>query len=212
MVIGYDVNFNFNRSNFDVRLKVLKYDFNASNHRIQADTKLLNNSDYKCEIPCIGIPVLKDSSNSSIVVGHHFFNDKENKKIGSYTFSYCPKENHYVNLPDFTFCALIISNHPRSGILSFKRSNTISMIRNFFVKPKPKYISLCSTGEDHCGPVFLKQKVHEIRKKYMEINDDTCDKTNCLCKNKKLKELKDLEKDLKFAYFAPKNKLDIIMI
>src|SRR5204863_8789084 len=107
MVVGYDVNFNFNRSNFDVRLKVLKYDFSASNDRIQADTKLLNNSDYKCEIPCIGNPVLKDSSNSSIVVGHHFFNDKENKKIGSYTFSYCPKENHYVNLPDFTFCALI---------------------------------------------------------------------------------------------------------
>ncbi|RIA86849.1 hypothetical protein C1645_828628, partial [Glomus cerebriforme] len=140
MVIGYDLNFNFNYSDFNVKLKVLKNVFNTSNYQASKSLDL----EYDPLVLCFGIPVLNklDPSNNSLVIGHHFFNDKENRKIGPYLFSYCLEKKHHVNLPDFTFHTLIISNYPYSdnyGILSFKRSNKISNLLNFNLKPNPKF-------------------------------------------------------------------------
>jgi hypothetical protein len=77
MIIGYDINFNC--SDFNIQLEVQKDHFNASNCQ-----KLLD-LEYDSSVLCFGVPVLS-KLNSSLAIGHHFFNDKE--KIGVYTFSY----------------------------------------------------------------------------------------------------------------------------
>ena len=59
---------------------------------------------------------------------------RENNKIGSYTFSYCIRDNHYVNLPDFTFYTLIISKYPNSdgyGMSSFSGNKFKDKISSF---------------------------------------------------------------------------------
>uniref|UniRef100_U9SW67 MACPF domain-containing protein n=1 Tax=Rhizophagus irregularis (strain DAOM 181602 / DAOM 197198 / MUCL 43194) TaxID=747089 RepID=U9SW67_RHIID len=53
MIVGYDINFDFNHSDFNVKLKVLKNKFNVSNQ--QAITKELD-LEYDSSILCFGIP------------------------------------------------------------------------------------------------------------------------------------------------------------
>ncbi|PKC06030.1 hypothetical protein RhiirA5_378152 [Rhizophagus irregularis] len=88
MIVGYNTSFDFNHLDFDIELEVLKNDFNASNH--QAIAKPLDLK-YNPSVLCFGIPVLSklDTSNNSPVIGHYFFDDKENRKFGSYLFFYC---------------------------------------------------------------------------------------------------------------------------
>ncbi|PKY55869.1 hypothetical protein RhiirA4_475670 [Rhizophagus irregularis] len=183
MIVGYDINFDFNHSDLNVKLKILKNEFNVSNQ--QAITKQLGLEYYDSSILCFGIPVLSklDRSNNSLVIGHHFFNDRENKEIETYIFSYCSyclRKNHYVNLPNFTFYTLIVSNYPNSdnyGISPFQHI--------IYILQKNKY-----------GPIFLKQKTSEIKIKYINVNGDQDD---CICKCKKL------EDNLKYAFLDPKN-------
>ncbi|GBB98086.1 hypothetical protein RclHR1_31300001, partial [Rhizophagus clarus] len=157
--------------------------------------------EYDSSILCFGIPVLSklDDSNNSLVIGHHFFNDKENRKIGSYLFSYCLEKNNYVNLPNFTFYTLVISNHPNSGnygIPTFKHTNKIGKLFNLIkfnsLKSNPKFISLYSTGENECSPIFFKQKATEIKIKYINVN------CNQDCKGF-------TENNLKYAFLDPRN-------
>ncbi|RIA91145.1 hypothetical protein C1645_768268 [Glomus cerebriforme] len=181
MIIGYYTNFNFILRNFDVQLETFRNGFKSTkkqyNNKDFLDFKYNSTLD---KVSCLGIPILKElkSSNHSLVIGHHFFNDQKNNRIGSYVFSYCLKSKCYVDLPDFTLCTLVISNYhiPHAyGILPFKDNDIFNSLR-------PKYISLHSEGEDDCGPIFPKQKLNEIKIKYIG-------------KNKKLK-------DLKYAFFA----------
>jgi hypothetical protein len=190
MIIGYDVNFNFNISDSNIKLKILKNDINLSNH--QAIIKPLG-LDHDSSAFYFGIPVLNklDSSNNSLIIGHHFF--KENEIIGSYLFSYCLKKKHFVNLPNFTFYTLIISNCPNSdnyGILPVQHMSKMNKLLNFFksdsLRPSPKFISLYST-ENEYGPIFFKQKSSGIKVKYINAN-----------KNKRFKKLE-------YAFFDPKN-------
>ncbi|GBC08425.1 hypothetical protein RclHR1_00810017 [Rhizophagus clarus] len=197
MIIGYVTNFNFNQLDFNIQLKVQSDKFISSNCRKQY-VKYLLDFEYRKNFHCIGIPIIKDPPKDSFVIGHHFFNDQENRKIGSYIFSYCFEKRHYVNLPDFTFNTLVILSHPKSRMLHFKDRNK----KILFIKPKPKYISLCTNREDNCGPIFMKQKANIIKKIDIEVDDNCEIGDNCICKNKTLKEL---EKDLKFICFAPKN-------
>ncbi|RIA83526.1 hypothetical protein C1645_742990 [Glomus cerebriforme] len=202
MIVGYDINFNFNNSDFNIKLEVLKNNFNTSN--CQNIVKTLD-LEYDSSALCFGIPVLRklNTSNNSLVIGHHFFDDKVNRRIGSYMFSYCLEKNHYVNLPDFTFHTLIISNYSNSdnwGILPFQCSNKLSNLLNFFdftksnaLKSKPKFISLYSTGENYCSPIFLKQKMNGIKIKQLSIS---CIQDDCICKSKKLKD------NLKYAFLG----------
>ena len=171
----------------------------ASGH--QAVIKSLD-MEYNSSILCFGIPVLSklDSSNDSLVIGHHFFNDKKNRRIGSYMFSYCLENKHYANLPDFTFCTLIVSaDYPNSGILPFKFSKMRRNRRNISDVSAliPRYISLYSTEENNCGPIFLKQSINEIKIKYhIGIN---CDQSDCICK----KSLKKSKNNPKCVFLDP---------
>jgi hypothetical protein len=199
MIVGYNINFNFNHSDFNVKLEVLKNDFNSSNCQAIAETL---DMEYNPSVLCFGIPVISklDSSNNSLVIGHHFFNDKENRKIGTYLFSYCPKKNHYDNLPNFLFYTLVILNYPNSGISPFQHTNKIRKMLNFIkLNSKPKFISLYSSGENECGPIFLKQKTSEIKIKYINVD---CNQNNCICKSKNFMKLKN---NLKYGFLDPKN-------
>ncbi|CAB5395012.1 unnamed protein product [Rhizophagus irregularis] len=206
MVVGYDINFDFNHSDFNVKLKVLKDEFNISNQ--QAVIKQLD-LEYDSSVLCFGIPVLSklNSSNNSLVIGHHFINDRVNRKVGTYIFSYCLEKNHYVNLPKFTFYTLIISNYPNTdnyGISTLQQTSKIRKLLNFIKvnssKLTPKFISLYST-ENNYGPIFLKQKISEIEVKYINVNSLNCDQNDCICKSK---GIKGLENNLKYAFLDPK--------
>ncbi|CAB4378641.1 unnamed protein product [Rhizophagus irregularis] len=227
MIVGYHTDFNSIFTDSNIQLKVLESDFNASKQSM--DDKKFLEFEYNSlieKIPCLGIPVLSklDSSNESIVIGHHFFNVKENNKIGSYTFSYCFKHNHYVNLPDFTFYTLIISKYSNPddyGMSSFTKSNFNGKISSFSSKSfkakinkmikskssnsdslrqmKLKYVSLHTSGENNCGPIFLKQKSEKIKR--YTINISCGQASSCICKNKTLKKSK---KNLEYAFFTPK--------
>ncbi|CAB4427086.1 unnamed protein product [Rhizophagus irregularis] len=202
MVIGYDLNFDLSHSEFNIQLKVQNEYFKATGH--QTIIKSLDLEDNS-SVLCLGIPVLSklNSSNDSLVINHHFFNDQNNEKIGLYAFSYCLEKNHYVNLPDFTFTILIISSYPNSddyGILPIKNNNKIrnlinSIKHNPLKQQRPKFISLYSMGEN-CGLNFLKQKINQIKIKSIDTN---CDQEDCICKSKKKKS----EINLKYAFLNP---------
>ncbi|CAB4428347.1 unnamed protein product [Rhizophagus irregularis] len=207
MIVGYDINFDFNHSDFNVKLKVLKNEFNISNQ--QTVIKQLD-LEYGSSVLCFGIPVLSklNSSNNSLVIGHHFINDRENRKVETYIFSYCLEKNHYVNLPKFTFYTLIISKYPNTdnyGISTLQKTSKIRKLFNFIkfnsLKSTPRFISLHST-ENNYGPIFLKQKTSEIEAKYININSLNCEQNDCICKSK---GIKGLENNLKYAFLDPKD-------
>ncbi|CAB4418968.1 unnamed protein product [Rhizophagus irregularis] len=158
MIIGNNINFNFNSPDFNYQLKVNKDEFNESD----SQNKLL---DLKCSSSlCFGMPVLEElnDSNNFLTIGHHFFSYGNNKNIKSYIFSYSLKKKHYVNLPRFNFHTLIIPNHYNSndyGMSDFKSGL-------FSFKPDPskyplKYLSSYYIGQYIPYPGLLKQKHNE---------------------------------------------------
>ncbi|RGB41330.1 hypothetical protein C1646_663148 [Rhizophagus diaphanus] len=213
MIIGYDINFNFILSDFNIPLKVLEDQFEALTSTPSKDNKKILDIEHDSDILCFGIPVLNkfSSLNNSLVIGHHFFKVQEKNKIGRYTFSYSLNDNNNVNLPTFTFYTLIISNFPTSntfGTLPFKCNNKVEKFLNSALKQHnslkatelnflksncsplmPKYISLFSTGEDNCGQILLKQKLKEIKAKHFK----SCEKEDCICK----------KNDLECVFFDP---------
>ncbi|CAB4385686.1 unnamed protein product [Rhizophagus irregularis] len=213
MIIGYDINFNFILSDFNIQLKVLEDHFEALTSTLSKDNKKILDFEHDSGILCFGIPVLNkfSFSNNSLVIGHHFFKVQEKNKIGRYTFSYSLNDNNYVNLPTFSFYTLIISNFPTSnayGTLPFKCNNKVEKLFKSVLKQHnslkatelnslksnctplmPKYISLFSTGENNCGPILLKQKFNEIKAKYIK----SCEKEACICR----------KSDLECVFFDP---------
>ncbi|RGB37272.1 hypothetical protein C1646_666332 [Rhizophagus diaphanus] len=193
MVVGYDINFDFiNSADSDIHFKVIENKIKATKSMY---CKELFDDSFTEEHICLGIPVLRELKPSfdSLVIGHHFFNYQESNRIGTYTFSYCLKKNHYVELPEFTFHTLIISNYPDCNeykIIPFNCKNSILdkllpfNFKNSSQPVIPKYISLHSS-EDNCAPIFLKQKQNAIKIKYMKR--EVCENTTCICK----KTLKD---------------------
>jgi hypothetical protein len=184
-------------------VRILKNDFKATNHQDITEPLDLENNP---SVLCFGIPVLSklDSSNNSLVIGYHFFNDKKkNQKIGTYIFSYCLEKNHCVNLPNFTFYTLIISNYPNSdnyGISTFQHTSKIRKLFSFnFLKSSPKFFSLYTAGNNY-SPIFLKQKTNcKIKIKYVNVY---CNQNDCICKSRRFRKL---ENNLKYAFLDPKN-------
>ncbi len=132
-----------------------------------------------------------DSSNNSLVIGHHFFNAQEDDKIGACTFSYCLKNNNYVNLPNFTFYTLIILNYHVYNAHDMVPFDYSKLKKRPFIEINnnvtgsclnPKFISLYSTQKTNYGPIFLKQKSKKIKTKSIICEDKTC----FICKNKTL--------------------------
>ncbi|GBC04274.1 hypothetical protein RclHR1_00560001 [Rhizophagus clarus] len=207
MVVGYYTDdFNFILSDFNAQLKVLKSE-NISNNQTLINTELLNfqYDQYVSKVPpCLGIPVLTklDSSNSSLVIGHHFFNAQEENKIGAYMFTYCSKDNNYVKLPDFNFYTLIISdyyNHKTYKIIPFEHpimKKPYITLNNNVTYSSPKFISLYSTQKNNCGPMFLKQNCKKIKIKTLKC------KCKCDFKNKPLVTL---ENHVKCSLLDPYN-------
>ncbi|PKC62504.1 kinase-like protein [Rhizophagus irregularis] len=205
MIIGYDLNFNFDRPDFNIQIKVERHDYSASKNQTQK-YPLESDSTH-----CFGIPVLRklDDSNNSLVIGHQFYNfgNDENERTGLYTFSYCLKKNHFVYLPDFTFYTFVIMNYS-SNYTGMSSLNHTKFINKFLTKRdslKPKFISLYSTKENNCDPVLLKQKSNEldgIKIKYFKITN--CRNNDCICKNKISKD------NFKYAYFDPNQDKNLI--
>jgi hypothetical protein len=151
--------------------------------------------------PCLGSPVLTklDSSNNSLVVGYHFYNAQEKKKIGACTFSYCLKNNRYVNLPKFTFYALIISNYHVRNACDIINFNYSLLKKPYIVTQSclnPKFISLYSTQRTNYGPIFLKRQNKKIKTKIINCKNKNCD----ACKNKMLAISKNY---IKCVFFDP---------
>ncbi|CAI2167333.1 5856_t:CDS:1 [Funneliformis geosporum] len=202
MVIGYNTDLNF-LNDFNVQLKIIETNFSSSNDQTMIfDTGLEYNSN---NIPlCLGIPVLNklDSSNESLIIGHHFFNNQTKKEIGLCTFSYCLKNKRYVNLPNFTFYTLIISNYSNPnafGTIPFEHSLFKKPYINLYNQPdnlNTRYISLYSTKKSSV-PIFIKQDVKKISIKYINCNCKTCS----VCK--KDKKLKRSENSIECAFFNP---------
>jgi hypothetical protein len=188
MVVGFDIHFNHILSDTSVYLYKDEYKSESS--------CLFNSMNYKLEhelitgnIPFLGIPVLNrlDSSNNSLIIGHNFCNIQSDNKFRIDTFSYCVKNKCYDNLPDFSFCILIIVNN----------NNTLNSYKSFpfefdwwynpyiiFEEPNPKYISLYLTKDINYHPIFLNQKNKQITIEYVNCS---CNNTCFICKNKTLK-------------------------
>ncbi|RGB37268.1 hypothetical protein C1646_813466 [Rhizophagus diaphanus] len=177
MVVGYDINFDFINSDSNIHFEVIENKIEASKSmyckKLFDDSFTKEYKEYEEHI-CLGIPVLSElkPSHKFLVIGHHFSNYQENNRIGTYTFSYCLKKNHYVELPEFTFHTLIISNYHNFDEYEYPSNQAI-----------PKYTSLHSS-EDNWAPIFLKQKQDKVKIKYMNCKENTC---TCICK----KTLKD---------------------
>jgi hypothetical protein len=204
MIIGYCTDFSSILLDSDVQLRVVRNDF-ASNNRGMSDDVLLN-LEYDQSVRkfpvCLGIPVLSklDSSNDSLVIGHHFSDAQKENKIVVNVHSYCLKKNCYVDLPNFTFYTLIISRcdtNNASGIIPFDYSLLkkpyIDLNDNIAI---PKFISLYSIQSTNCGPIFLRQTSRKIKIKTIKCKDRTC----FICKNTSLKISRD---SIKCAFFDP---------
>ncbi|EXX70781.1 uncharacterized protein OCT59_019176 [Rhizophagus irregularis] len=183
MIIGFDIYFNHILSDTSVFLYKDEYKTKSS--------CLFDSMNYKLEyelitgnIPFLGIPILNrlDSSNNSIIIGHNFCNIQSNNKFRIDTFSYCVKNKRYVNLPDFSFCILIISNNTTQSF-PFEFGWWNKPYINFN-EPNPRYVSLYLTKDINYSPIFLNQKSKQITIEYVKCD---CDNTCSICKNKTLK-------------------------
>ncbi|CAB4436188.1 unnamed protein product [Rhizophagus irregularis] len=197
MVIGYCTDFNSILLSSNIKLKVLKNDFNTLSNQIMIGSELLDfeyDSYARKTFLCLGSPVLTklDTSNSSLVIGHHFFDAQEENKIGIRAFSYCLKRRCYVGLPEFTFYTLIIDNPTTSNTcrsLPFrfsilKQESFFDLKKDLSSHLNPKYISVLCLSKDNYKPFFLKQKIEQIKIKYVYCN---CGNTCVICKNETIK-------------------------
>ncbi|RIA98778.1 hypothetical protein C1645_800975 [Glomus cerebriforme] len=219
LIVGYDINFTFILSDFNIQLNVLENKFDAST--MTSSTNILD-FEHDSDILCFGIPVLGKFcfSNKSLVIGHHFFNVQEGNKIGTYAFSYSLKDKHYVNLPTFTLYILVISNFPTSGAYGKSHFNCTSKADNIKKAAKkaanqipellklakldskslnPRFISLYSKGKDDCSPIFPQQKFGEVRKRCIK-SIKSCKHDDCTCKNENMKKS---ENNLEYVFFDP---------
>ncbi|CAB4485959.1 hypothetical protein RhiirA5_402674 [Rhizophagus irregularis] len=186
MVVGYDTNLNFILPNIEV---IKKHCYPQDQCKFSS-MELSKNELITKNIPFFGIPVFEDWNylNKSLIIGYNFRNVNNELKIDM--FSYCTKENCYVNLPKFNFCTFII-NHPISNayrLLPFKfsilkKKPFVDLKNKFTPHLNPKYISSYLSKVNNYKPFFLKQKIDQIKLKYVDCN---CGKTCSVCKDKTL--------------------------
>jgi len=185
MIIGYDLNFKMIYSDLGDPLHVEKKDFAATSSMF-SDKTFDFDLDYNLPIiPCLGIPVLNklDKSARHIIMGHHFYDTKEENKAGVFTFSYDLKQNRYVNLPSFTFYMLTSDQSRNFRSLSFRKekfSNQYYVESNSSLKPK--YFSLY-ISERNYKPFFLHVKKERINVIHSIVC--SCGNTCRICQNKK---------------------------
>ncbi|CAB4426316.1 unnamed protein product [Rhizophagus irregularis] len=197
IVIGYDTDFNFILPD-TIGVELVKNVYNPQNpcefHTIPLQQEL--HSMLASCIPFFGIPIFSnlDSSNNSIIIGHKFHNTQSDNKYNVDVYSYCVKKKCYEILPQFTFCTLYISNYPTSSSsyasLPFKfkfkllkRNSPFIDLNTISCSINPKCVSLYLSKNNNYKPMFLNQKINQIKIKYLDCN---CKNTCFVCKNKTL--------------------------
>ncbi|CAB4426573.1 unnamed protein product [Rhizophagus irregularis] len=191
MIIGYDKDFNFILPD-TISVELIKNVYDPQNllefYSIPLKQKL--NSMVTNGIPFFGIPVLSnlDSSNKSIIIGHNFCNTLSSNDFNIDVYSYCLKKKRYDKLPHFVFCTIIISDYPTSNFYASLPFN-FKFLRNPFIdlntsNISPKCVSLYLSKNNNYNPIFLSQKINQIKIKYLNCK---CKRTCFVCKNKKVK-------------------------
>ncbi|EXX74762.1 uncharacterized protein OCT59_019245 [Rhizophagus irregularis] len=188
MISGYDTNFNFILPN-TIGVKLIKNDYDPQNpckfHSIPLQQKL--DLMLAKNIPFFGIPVLENLT-KSLIIGHNFRKVESEHKID--IFSYCLEKKCYVDLPKVTFCTLIISNYPDPNFYASRLFNSKLPSRKpsyIDLKPNsndPKYVSLYLSKNNDYNPIFLSQKINQIKIKYLDCK---CEGTCFVCRQKTLK-------------------------
>ncbi|PKB97004.1 hypothetical protein RhiirA5_433880, partial [Rhizophagus irregularis] len=99
---------------------------------------------------------------------------------------------HYVNLPKFTFCTIVILSNttPNNSYESFffkfnKWINPSTFVD--FKDPNPRFISLYLSKDDNYNPIFLNQRSKQISIEYIECNCSEINDTCFICNNKRSK-------------------------
>ncbi len=147
VIVGNYTDFNSIDYDSNIRLEVIKKYYNSIKPKL--NKSLLgfkaNSSDL-----FIGIPVLnddlKDLNQENSIIGHHFYTDKDDN-VGVFTFRYSLNQSRYINLPNFSFHALKISNVP---------FNTFDKKTSYEGIDHPNYFSLYSKDSNNHFPIFLK--------------------------------------------------------
>ncbi|GBC02705.1 hypothetical protein RclHR1_04770003 [Rhizophagus clarus] len=178
MIVGYDIDFNFIA---DQHVEVIKKWYNPRN-RMFDKIKLRAKSELNgTNLPFFGTSILSnlEESNDSLVIGHNFHDTQSDHELKIDIFSYCSRYNRYVNLPNFTFCALIILDPHVFNSLRFK----FRILKKPFINlnSQPKYVSFLHVPNIDHQPIFLKQKFKRITIEYVRCN---CGKSDCICRKK----------------------------
>ncbi|RIA88014.1 hypothetical protein C1645_877693 [Glomus cerebriforme] len=203
MVVGYDIDFNIILPNM-ISVDVIreKYDSQSKIEFDSIPSQRKFSSMMTNGIPFFGIPVLDnlDPSNNSIVIGHNFDNTNVN------VFSYCVKKKCYVKLPKFTFCTFIIPNCTSKSYrsLSFNSKIWKALRKNPFIgldtsSINPSCISLYLSKNNNFKPIFLIQRIKQVKIKYVDCN---CKKTCSICKDN-IVSLSKNENNVECIFFDP---------
>jgi hypothetical protein len=190
MVIGYDIDFNFMLPD-TIGVELIKNVCNPQHEFYSIPLEQKVNPMMASGIPFFGIPVLNklDSSNNSIIIGHNFSTRSKNK-LNVDLYSYCLKKKCYIKLPQFTFCTLIISSYPTSSNsykslpFNFRFFGNDPYIDLDSKSINPKCVSLYLSKKNDYRPIFLNQRINQIKIEYVHCN---CKKTCFVCKNKTAK-------------------------
>ncbi|GES72671.1 hypothetical protein GLOIN_2v1549518 [Rhizophagus clarus] len=167
MVIGYDIDFNFI---IDNHVEIIKKQYDPRNEKFDSIILQTKSELDGTNFPFFGISILnslEDSNVSSLVIGHNFHNVQSNNELKIDLFSYCSKDNCYFNLPNFTFCVLIILNPNAYKSFHF----TFKILKKPFINldSQPEYVSFLHLLNNY-QPIFLNQKIKRINIEYSIIH------------------------------------------
>ncbi|PKY18166.1 hypothetical protein RhiirB3_522549 [Rhizophagus irregularis] len=193
MIVGYDIEFDCISDNC-VEIVKERYLQDVQNPQNPQNTQNTQNTQNKkfhslilrtkndlkgTDYPFFGISTLNNLNdpNDSLVIGHNFYEIQSKNELKIDLFSYCSKKNCYSDLPNFTFCVLIILDSKAYTLRPFK----FRMLKKPFINltshnnRNPKYVSFLRKTNDH-RPIFLNQKIKQINIKYVR----------CRCKRKEV--------------------------
>ncbi|GES72687.1 hypothetical protein GLOIN_2v1815663 [Rhizophagus clarus] len=178
MIVGYDINFNFIE---DQHVEVIKRKYNPRNRAFDKIRLRANSELNGTNLPFFGTSILSNlvPSNDSLIIGHNFHDIQTDHELKIDIFSYCSKYNRYVNLPAFTFCALIILDPHVFNSLRFK----FRILKKPFINlnSTPTYVSFLHIPNSDHQPIFLNQKFKRITIEYVRCS---CGKSDCICRRK----------------------------
>ncbi|CAB4426280.1 unnamed protein product [Rhizophagus irregularis] len=179
MVVGYDIDFNFIT---DESVEIIKKQYDPGNN--EKFDQIILHTKYGLKgtnIPFFGMPVLnslKDSNDFPPVIGHNFHDIESDHELKVGIFSYCSKDNCYLNLPNFTFCTLIISDPDAYISLPFK----FRILKKPFINldSRTTYVNCLQLSNEH-RPIFLHQKMKRVNIEYVKCS---CNNPDCICHEK----------------------------